>query len=650
MQIAEFFASLRIKPDQQSIHRADRWLKTFEKRLQRSARRVEKSNVLGTMLGLKERKVTKQVQRTLDVVSKTAVFRIENFKLNTKRLKKSIDSVLKNNTTPLTIHHFKINRFALRKQLEMAAGSFEIPVKVAPSRARTPRGQGTAVNNAPRVSSGGGGRGRFSITPRGIGIGMGGVGIFGGLGIASLNRKISELEMLPVMMESVTGSKANAQRELAFLNELGNLVGAPTTELASDYTKILASAMGTPLEGKIQSGFASLTKYGKVMGLDSQSMKLSFRAFSQMIGKQQIMAEELKNQAAEHLPGIVRIMAEVAAGGDTKKLFKMMEAGQLDPNKYLPLLFEELEARAAGGWNAYINTTRYQQNQTTKRFEDFIKAFSGSGGSEGFFRIWKAFADTLPKLENTAKALGQAFNWFGEQVQSSMNIILMFNDAITWFQQQTPSVQTSLESLAAGFVLLKTKVGRALAPLLALYMVIEDLAVYRQGGKSVIGLAMGEDYSSKAPDMLAYDNPYKDKPYGGLVEAARRQAVSNPTLLNKTLHQVSKFNSTLQDNHRRIFTGAWHVVRKPTDVLDGLRQMMPWNWGEVQPMPAENMHSLIQSMSGIDSIMGGGSSSQFRIDNITINAQTNDPVEHAHIFQKEIQKTLVNLPIGEGGG
>jgi len=55
-------------------------------------------------------------------------------------------------------------------------------------------------------------------------------------------------------------------------------------------------------------------------------------------------------------------------------------------------------------------------------------------------------------------------------------------------------------------------------------------------------------------------------------------------------------------------------------------------------------------MSGIDSIMGGGSSSQFRIDNITINAQTNDPVEHAHIFQKEIQKTLVNLPIGEGGG
>src|SRR5690606_12426431 len=153
--------------------------------------------------------------------------------------------------------------------------------------------------------------------------------------------------------------------------------------------------------------------------------------------------------------------------------------------------------------------------------------------------------------------------------------------------------------------------------------------------KSVIGLAMGEDYSSKAPDTLAYDNPYKDKPYGGLVEAARRQAVSNPTLLNKTLHQVSKFNSNFHDNHRRIFTGAWHVVRKPTDVLDSLRQMMPWNWGEVQPMPAESMNSLIQGMSGIDSIMGGGSSSQFRIDNITINAQTNDPVEHAHIFQKE---------------
>jgi hypothetical protein len=124
---------------------------------------------------------------------------------------------------------------------------------------------------------------------------LAGAGI-AGFGLNSLNRVSQRLEMLPISMEAVAGSAEAAAEQLKFLEELGKRVGATRLELVPEYTKFFASAKGTKLENSSQMIFSNLTSYGKVMGLDQEEMKGSFRALTQMISKQQIYAEELKGQ------------------------------------------------------------------------------------------------------------------------------------------------------------------------------------------------------------------------------------------------------------------------------------------------------------------------------------------------------------------
>ena len=195
-----------------------------------------------------------------------------------------------------------------------------------------------------------------------------------------------------------------------------------------------------------------------------------------------------------------------------------MEKGQLDPNIALPKFFALLEQKANQGWKGYTDTTRFQQNITNKRFEDQMMLFANAGGDRAFFNIWKTFADTLPQTNNLVIALAGAFERFARTVQGAGDIVVMLNDAVGQFQKLNPEVQDRLETLGAAFVLLGTCIGRAFLPLTAAYLILEDIATYRKGGKSITGLALGEDYSqtnnNAAPIGFALGNRFQDLPSG----------------------------------------------------------------------------------------------------------------------------------------
>lgn len=280
MQIAEFFASLKIKPDMASIARADRWLKTMEKRINRSAKRMEKNNVLGTAFSTDTKKLNKQLQRSLDRLSKNLVLRITRFHINERGLERALGTAMQRSNTPLPIRRFRIDAASLRRSLELAMAGISPTVRPQVLNRPTRSATGNRRSRGSRSSTfkGWGRSGRFRITPSGVGITAGGVGVFGGFGIAALNRTVRELESLPVALEAVTGSPERARAELEYLNQLGNEVGAPVRTLAPSYTKFLASAQGTKLEPFARSGFRDLTRYGAVMGLDQEAMKGTFRA------------------------------------------------------------------------------------------------------------------------------------------------------------------------------------------------------------------------------------------------------------------------------------------------------------------------------------------------------------------------------------
>lgn len=163
---------------------------------------------------------------------------------------------------------------------------------------RQTRGGGVASGGRGGGTSGGQhalGLGRHSMGASYHGV-MAGTGILTGFGLSALNRRLAEMQSAQVGLSTVAGSPEEYNKQRAFLKQLGSSIGATQSELVPEYTKFFANAQGTALEPFAQTGFASLTKYGKVLGLDQESMKGTFRAVSQMVNKQQIMAEELKGQ------------------------------------------------------------------------------------------------------------------------------------------------------------------------------------------------------------------------------------------------------------------------------------------------------------------------------------------------------------------
>jgi glycine cleavage system regulatory protein len=72
--------------------------------------------------------------------------------------------------------------------------------------------------------------------------------------------------------------------------------GLSLKESTKDFVKLRAAMGGKYTLDETKQAFESLTKAGVVLQLSQEDMAGTVKAVSQMFGKQQIMAEELKNQ------------------------------------------------------------------------------------------------------------------------------------------------------------------------------------------------------------------------------------------------------------------------------------------------------------------------------------------------------------------
>jgi hypothetical protein len=351
--IADYVASLRLRPDLASLKKADRFFSLLESKIARYTKKINKNgSILGvgqtvkgiTALQKAEDKRTKASIKNSDLYANAQVkaynkelaaiqrkARFEHKELKDKKLylkrlaitqakaASKVEKAVRYYNPPVQkavkpvknygkssdlmnshISAFRQNQATLRQQL--------IEDKKLAAQIRADNRKQTAMdkmhgqalymnrmyeqrrNSSPTKPVGAFAAGSY----RNIGT-LAGAGI-AGFGLNSLNRVSQRLEMLPISMEAVAGSAEAAAEQLKFLEELGKRVGATRLELVPEYTKFFASAKGTKLENSSQMIFSNLTSYGKVMGLDQEEMKGSFRALTQMISKQQIYAEELKGQ------------------------------------------------------------------------------------------------------------------------------------------------------------------------------------------------------------------------------------------------------------------------------------------------------------------------------------------------------------------
>ena len=278
INVAKLVSSFRFAVDQKSVQEIDKLLKKYSKTKIEIGTKIKKgtqSNQKQEEAGIK--RLTDMDLKRFNQVKFMNALQKENLKLKKDELRlneQAYQQAVRENR-----ERQKLDRRYGRGGYTFANGQ------------ATPNMKGRVYNRyfGERSAAGNmvGSNRTFGGTYHGV---MAGGGLLTGFGLSALNDRLARIQANQVGLETVAGSPAEYQKQRDFLIGLGRRVGATQAELVPEYTKFFANAQGTALEQHAQYGFESITQYGKVLGLDSESMKGTFRALSQMVNKQQIMA------------------------------------------------------------------------------------------------------------------------------------------------------------------------------------------------------------------------------------------------------------------------------------------------------------------------------------------------------------------------
>ncbi|BHI68128.1 membrane protein [Escherichia coli] len=195
-----------------------------------------------------------------------------------------------------------------------------------------------------------------------------------------------------------------------FIQDLTQITGMDTTETQAQFASFGASAKNTMgLEGS-EELFKNLTGYARLMGRSDEQIQRALTAVSQMASKGQVMAEELKGQLSEALPGATQAFAK-ALGLTEKQLFDKMKNGDVKASDALPKFAKELGSQidSRGGWKAIQDSTQTMLGNLKNTWNNSLTdIFRGS--ESGLQDFTRSLTTLLNSLGGSGKSLGEALD------------------------------------------------------------------------------------------------------------------------------------------------------------------------------------------------------------------------------------------------
>ncbi|HFE1311066.1 TPA: tape measure protein, partial [Escherichia coli] len=193
-----------------------------------------------------------------------------------------------------------------------------------------------------------------------------------------------------------------------FIQDLTQITGMDTTETQAQFASFGASAKNTMgLEGS-EELFKNLTGYSRLMGRSDEQIQRALTAVSQMASKGQVMAEELKGQLSEALPGATQAFAK-ALGLTEKQLFDKMKNGDVKASDALPKFAKELgsQINSRGGWKAIQDSTQTMLGNLKNTWNNSLTdIFRGS--ENGLQDFTRSLTNLLNSLGGSGKSLGES--------------------------------------------------------------------------------------------------------------------------------------------------------------------------------------------------------------------------------------------------
>ncbi|HAM7510575.1 TPA: tape measure protein [Escherichia coli] len=245
-----------------------------------------------------------------------------------------------------------------------------------------------------------------------------------------------------------------------FIQDLTQITGMDTTETQAQFASFGASAKNTMgLEGS-EELFKNLTGYARLMGRSDEQIQRALTAVSQMASKGQVMAEELKGQLSEALPGATQAFAK-ALGLTEKQLFDKMKNGDVKASDALPKFAKELGSQidSRGGWKAIQDSTQTMLGNLKNTWNNSLTdIFRGS--ENGLQDFTRSLTTLLNSLGGSGKSLGESLGSLMTSMSSgvdsltdiSYRVRAFFDEVTLAYRGLTDEQKKVVDALGSGLI------------------------------------------------------------------------------------------------------------------------------------------------------------------------------------------------------
>ncbi|MGS8377856.1 tape measure protein [Escherichia coli] len=245
-----------------------------------------------------------------------------------------------------------------------------------------------------------------------------------------------------------------------FTKSLAQTTGLDIAELQSQFAGFGASAKESMGIQGSEELFRNMVGYSRLMGRSEEEIKRALTALSQMAGKGQIMAEELKGQLAEAVPGMVQVFAK-ATGKSEQELFDAMKKGALKSADTLQKVTQELDKQitAKGGWKAISESTQAQLGNLKNSWNTTLDSIF-RGSENGLQDFTRSLTTLLNSLGGSGKSLGESLGGLMSDMSSgvdsltdiSYRVRAFFDEVTLAYRGLTDEQKKVVDALGSGLI------------------------------------------------------------------------------------------------------------------------------------------------------------------------------------------------------
>jgi tape measure domain-containing protein len=250
------------------------------------------------------------------------------------------------------------------------------------------------------------------------------IGKFGGVAAAAATVALAvkpvidafvALESTTRILTQVTGSSAEAAKQIEFLRKTAMQSGQSFTETSQSYAKFAASALQAGLSTeKVQAAFKAVALASGNLGLSTDQAKRALEALSQMASKGTVSMEELRQQLGDSLPGILPALAK-QLNLTGKELNDLVESGGLLASEAIPAItaaLGKLGPSSGGPVEGLVASFNRFKNVVTEAGTILLEGPLGKGVGALLTGLAGAFRD----LTVVAVSASEAMNVVGKTI------------------------------------------------------------------------------------------------------------------------------------------------------------------------------------------------------------------------------------------